>query len=142
MTKQFGEITAVRDLSFAVQPGEIVGLLGPNGSGKTTTLSLCVGLSRPTRGAVRVFGRDVGAARARVDDVGVLLDTPSLHLQLTARENLRYLTLLRGLERDDTDVALETVGLANAASRPVLASRRYSSSTWCSVGQWAWRLAS
>src|SRR5690348_15834945 len=66
LTKRFGSVTEVDDLAFAVAPGEIVGFLGPNGTGKTTTLAMLLGLLLPTSGRVHVLGLPMPAARLRI----------------------------------------------------------------------------
>jgi len=88
LTKRFGEFTAVDRVSFEVQPGEILGYLGPNGSGKTTTIRLLLGLLRPTSGRASVLGfdtaREAEAVRARV---GYMSQKFALYDELTAWEN-------------------------------------------------------
>ena len=98
LRKQFGETTAVDHLDLAVPRGSFFGLVGANGAGKTTALSMAVGLLRPDAG--RVFGVDVWAdpvAAKRI--IGVLPDGLALPERLTGRELLTYLGLLRGLDR-------------------------------------------
>jgi ABC-2 type transport system ATP-binding protein len=85
LTKSFGSVHAVRDVSIAVSPGETVALLGPNGAGKSTTIDMLLGLSAPDSGTVSIFGRtpteavDAGA-------IGAMLQTGSLIRDLSARE--------------------------------------------------------
>ena len=89
--RTFGDVVALEDLSFAVRPGQVVGLLGHNGAGKTTTIRLLNGLLAPTTGSVRTLGHDPAvdgpAIRART---GVLTETPSLDDRMTARESMRF----------------------------------------------------
>ncbi len=115
-------VQAVNGLDLAVQPGEIFGLLGPNGSGKSTTIKMILGLLRPTRGAVSVFGRpadDVAVKRR----IGYLPEESYLYRFLNARETLDYYGTLFRLPRRErrrrTDELLEMVGLRSAARRPV-----------------------
>ena len=98
LAKTYGEFTAVRDLSFTVQPGEVTGLVGPNGAGKTTTLRCCSGVIPPTRGTVRIRGIDlatdpVGAKR----QLAFLPDEPRLFEYLTVRQHLGFIARLYGV---------------------------------------------
>jgi ABC-2 type transport system ATP-binding protein len=87
----------VSDLTFRVEPGEIVALIGLNGAGKTTLLRLALGMLRPQRGTVRLFGHPLAAAPAEEwAQVGALTEEPAAYPELTARENLRLACLLRG----------------------------------------------
>jgi ABC-2 type transport system ATP-binding protein len=85
VSKRYGEVEALRDVSFAVAPGEIVALLGPNGAGKTTTISVMLGLRRPTGGTVSLLGMDPHDLRAR-SRCGVTLQESGVPLTLTVRE--------------------------------------------------------
>lgn len=115
-TKRFGAVEAVRDLDLAIEEGETIALIGPNGSGKTTTLKAALGLVRPTSGRVEVAGIDAGhrAARARLGYLPQRLTFPD---GCTAREALRLYARLRGAT-DDLDRLLARVGLEHAADRP------------------------
>ena len=98
LVKRFGGTVAVNDVSFAVGPSQVLGYLGPNGSGKTTTVNMLVGLLRPTRGHVRFDGRDiwddiVGYRRR----VGYVPEEPNLYPYLTGREYLELVGRLRGI---------------------------------------------
>jgi sodium transport system ATP-binding protein len=99
LAKRFGDVDAVRDVSFTAPDGRITGLLGPNGAGKTTTLRIISTLVSPTRGRVVVDGLDNAkeplAVRARI---GMLSDARGLYGRLTARENIAYYGALRGLD--------------------------------------------
>ena len=98
LSKRFGDVQAVREVSFVARDGAITGLLGPNGAGKTTTLRMIAALVAPTAGSASVDGVDCAAdplgARARM---GVLSDARGLYARLTARENITYYGALRGL---------------------------------------------
>ncbi len=90
-TKQYGDFTAVDDITLEVSPGEIFGFLGPNGAGKTTTIRVLAGLSLPTRGSVRVNGFDVVTQSVQAkSSVGYVPDRPYLYEKLTATELLRF----------------------------------------------------
>lgn len=97
--KSFGDVQAVRNVSFAAENGVITGLLGPNGAGKTTTLRMIYTLLRPDRGSVEVDGFDTVKERHKVlNQIGVLPDSKGLYPRLTARENIRYYGRLHGLK--------------------------------------------
>lgn len=113
LTRRFGDFVAVDGVSFGVSPGEIVGYLGPNGSGKTTTIRMLLGLLRPTSGRAIVLGYDVAtdpeAVRSRV---GYMSQRFALYDDLTARENLGFYGGVYGI-RDQVQIAqtLQRVGL-------------------------------
>jgi ABC-2 type transport system ATP-binding protein len=119
LTKRFGPVEAVRDLSFIVEPGRVTGFLGPNGAGKTTTLRTALGLVAPTDGEVTINGarHDQLAHPARV--VGALLDTGGFHNARTARAHLRIYTAAIGVPDRRADEVLALVGLTEAANRKV-----------------------
>ena len=98
LTKLYGTLEAVRDLSFGVASGEVLGLVGPNGAGKTTTLRSIVGIVRPTRGTIRVGGHDVThdpVAAKRL--LAFMPDEPHLFDYLTVEEHLRFTARLYGV---------------------------------------------
>src|SRR5215218_4849529 len=85
LTKRYGEIEAVRGVSFTVAPGEVFGFLGPNGAGKSTTINMLCTLARPTSGTARVHSFDVAAERDAVRrHIGLVCQDPTLDLLLTA----------------------------------------------------------
>jgi ABC-2 type transport system ATP-binding protein len=116
-------VHALDGLSFSVAAGEVYGLLGPNGSGKTTTFKIALGLLRPDAGSVSVLGHAPGTLAAR-RATGYLPEDSALLPFLTARESLRLHGALAGLSRAEsrrkTDELLEKVGLKQAADRRVL----------------------
>lgn len=124
LTKRYGNFVAVDSLNLAIAQGQVFGLLGPNGSGKTTTILMLLGLTEPTAGRVRVLGfdpvRQPLSVKARV---GYLPDQVGFYDELTARENLLYIARLNGLARAEAyrriDAAIERMGLSEAANRPV-----------------------
>ena len=107
LAKRFGDVAAVRDVSFAAADGAITGLLGPNGAGKTTTLRMISTLVAPTEGTALVDGIDTFdkplKVRARI---GMLSDARGLYGRLTARENIAYYGALRGLDPGHVDEAI------------------------------------
>ena len=108
LAKRFGEVQAVRQVSFTAPDGSITGLLGPNGAGKTTTLRMIATLVAPSRGSALVDGIDCVAeplaVRARL---GVLSDARGIYTRLTARENIAYYGALRGMTLAAVDQAIE-----------------------------------
>ena len=88
LTKRYGEVGAVDDLSFEVDQGTVVGFLGPNGAGKTTTLRMLLGLVTPTSGTARIDGRPYRALDAPVRHVGALLEASSFHPGRSARNRV------------------------------------------------------
>ncbi len=124
LTKHFGDLTAVRDLSFTVGDGEIFGILGPNGAGKTTSVRMLAGLIGPSDGSARINGMTLGPDSQRIRaTTGVLTEAPGLHDKLTARQNLGYYGRLYGLRganlRRAVDRYLAIVGLPDAGDRRV-----------------------
>ena len=113
LTKRYGARLAVDNLDLAVRQGEIFGFLGPNGSGKTTTIRLLLGLLRATSGGVRLNGRELAEARRTVlPQVGSMVEQPGFHPYLSGRDNLRSLCRLLSLPDRAADLALEKTGLA------------------------------
>ncbi len=119
LTKRYGDLLAVDDLTFDVQPGVVTGFLGPNGAGKSTTMRMMVGLDRPTSGSVRVNGRAPAAHAAPLHEVGALLEAKAVHPGRSARNHLRALALTCGIGRARVDQVLELVGLADVADKRV-----------------------
>jgi ABC-2 type transport system ATP-binding protein len=117
LTKRFGSIVAVDDLTFQLEAGTVTGFLGPNGAGKTTTLRMLLGLVRPTAGRALVFGAPYCAASAA--RVGAVLEADQFHPGRTGREHLITLALAAGLPAGRVDEVLELVELAPAGRRRV-----------------------
>lgn len=119
LTKQFGEQLAVEKVSIHVERGKIYGLLGRNGSGKTTTMSMIMGLVKPTSGEIHLFGEDYSKNQKQTyQRIGSIIETPGFYENLTGAENLRILARLRGMHRKDTiEYALSTVGLDKEAKK-------------------------
>ncbi|MFC7226401.1 ABC transporter ATP-binding protein [Salinirubellus salinus] len=117
LTKRFGDVHAVDDLSFEVERGEVFGFLGPNGAGKSTTINCLLDFTRPTSGSVSLFGLDaVGDSVAVRERTGSLLEGYGVYPSLTAREHVEHAVAVRDAS-DDPDELLERVGLLAAADR-------------------------
>ena len=122
LTKCFGSFTAISDVSFEVERGEIVGFLGPNGAGKTTTMRILGGVFPPTSGHAVVAGYDVVAEPLRARSVvGYFPERVSLYLDMTAREYLEYVAAMKGIARQrrraEIDRALDGCGVTHVAHR-------------------------
>ena len=120
LRKDFGEKTAVRDLTLSVPRGEVFGFLGPNGAGKTTSIKMFLGLAHPTAGGGRLLGEPLGNVRARAR-VGYLPEHFAFHEWLTGRELLRFhgrLLGLGGTALDDADRGASRAGRAPGRRRP------------------------
>jgi ABC-2 type transport system ATP-binding protein len=101
LTKNFGEVRAVRGVDFEVEAGEVFGFLGPNGAGKTTTINMLCTLARPTSGSACVAGYDVVSQRDQVRrNIGLVFQDPTLDGYLTAAQNLRLHAELYGVQRE------------------------------------------
>ena len=113
LTKKYGEQTSVSRLNLHVKKGRIYGLLGRNGAGKTTTMRMLLGLTAPTAGEVKVFGRPLkGNEKKLLPRIGCLIESPGFYPNLTGTENLRIFALLRGLKNPERiRSALELVNL-------------------------------
>jgi ABC-2 type transport system ATP-binding protein len=121
--KRYGEHDALRGVRFSVQSGEAVGYLGPNGAGKTTTLKILAGISRPTRGTVRVQGFDPSGDRARaMRRLGALVETPGVPPYLNGADLLEYVAKVKGVPAAERRLAgrraAEAVDVAEQLARP------------------------
>ncbi|MDR2567322.1 MAG: ABC transporter ATP-binding protein [Bifidobacteriaceae bacterium] len=119
LTKRFGSLTAVEDLSFEVEPGRVTGFLGPNGAGKTTTLRLALGLISPTQGAVTFDGKTYAAILKPGRQIGAALEASSFHPGRTALAHLKTLAPEVGVSDKRCLEVLELVGLKSDAKRRV-----------------------
>jgi len=119
LSKAFGPVRAVDDLTFTVTPGRVTGFLGPNGAGKTTTLRLLLGLATPDSGTATVGGRRYAAWPQPARHVGAALEAASFHPGRTARDHLRVYAPQVGVADGRCDEVLEIVGLSQAARRRV-----------------------
>jgi ABC-2 type transport system ATP-binding protein len=119
LTKRFGKLTAVEDLSFALQAGTITGFLGPNGAGKTTTLRMLLGLAAPTSGRALVFDRPYAQLDRPALRVGAVLEATDFHPGRSGRDHLRTLSQAVDLPDSRVDEVLRLVELDGAAKRRV-----------------------
>jgi ABC-2 type transport system ATP-binding protein len=119
LTKTFGRVTAVRDMTFTAPAGTITGFLGPNGSGKTTTLRMTLGLIRPAGGQALIGGMPYARLPHPRRQVGALLEATGFHPGRRARDHLRVLAAAERIPDRRVDEVLGQVGLAGAAGRRV-----------------------
>ena len=111
LTRRFGDLVAVNDLSFEVPAGRLVGFVGPNGSGKSTTIRVLLGLIAASSGTGTVLGEPIERPERFAGRVGALIENPAIVGSLSGRDNLRSLAALRGLPASRIDAVIETVGL-------------------------------
>ncbi len=110
----YGDVEAVKDLSFEVAPGEILGFLGPNGAGKSTTIKILTGQLTPKSGTAQVLGIDVSADDPVVQaQIGVCFEEKNLYESMSGKENLRFFASLFGIKDVDTEELLRRVSLAD-----------------------------
>lgn len=119
LTKAFGSVRAVDELSFTVEPGLITGFLGPNGAGKTTTLRMLLGLVTPDAGTATIGGLSYVAMSRPNDHVGAVLDAAGFHPARSGRDHLRVYCRVNGYPRQRADEVLDIVGLGGAGRRAV-----------------------
>jgi ABC-2 type transport system ATP-binding protein len=119
LTKTFGAVRAVTDLSFTVEPGRVTGFLGPNGAGKTTSLRMLLGLVRPTSGSATFGGIAYRDLPRPLATVGTALEASSFSPGRTARNHLAVYAAAAGIPRTRADEVLEFTGIAEAADRRV-----------------------
>jgi len=117
LTKRYGQVTAVDELSLQIEPGEIVAFLGPNGAGKTTTIDMMLGLGRPDEGTVRVYGKSPADAVAR-GEVSAVMQTGGLLKDFTVSETVRYTASLFAHSKPAAEV-MERAGISHIADRKV-----------------------
>ncbi len=119
LTKSFGSLIAVNNLTLAINEGEIFGLLGPNGSGKTTLMRMMVGLIKPSSGSATVLGHPV-SEKAHLAQLGYMTQAGALYGDLTVRENTEFFAAMcGGASKERIDEVLELVELTDRANSPV-----------------------
>lgn len=124
LTKSYGGITAIQNVSFHVKKGEVVGFLGPNGAGKSTTMKIITGYMAPTQGLAKVAGFDVFENPLEVKKrIGYLPETPPVYADMYVREYLRYVGQLKGVDKNqldkNIDMALEKTNLGSVQKRMI-----------------------
>jgi ABC-2 type transport system ATP-binding protein len=119
LTKQYGSVRAVDDLTFTVEPGKVTGFLGPNGAGKSTTMRMMLGLDRPTSGTATVRGSRYSDFPAPLREVGALLDAGAMHPGRTGRAHLRIAAHANGIPAARLEEVIDQVGLESAAGRRI-----------------------
>lgn len=119
LSKSFGRVVAVDDLSFVIPTGKVTGFLGPNGAGKSTTLRMILGLVHPDAGAASVLGRRFVELEDAARTVGALLDTEQFHPHRTGRNHLRVIAAAAGIADSRVGEVLDIVELTDVASRKV-----------------------
>ena len=120
LTKIYGEKRAADAISLHIKKGDVYGLIGRNGAGKTTILKMICGLSRPTSGSVTFLGKSGAEIASQMHKIGSLIEMPGLYLKLTAYQNLKIKCILCGKNEDAYIMSLlRQVGLEGAAKKPV-----------------------
>lgn len=119
LTKQYGDVRAVDDLTFDVEAGKVTGFLGPNGAGKSTTMRMMMGLDRPTEGTATINGRAYADLSAPLTEVGALLDAGAMHPGRTGRAHLRIAAYTNGIPQARVGEVIDQVGLGAASRRRI-----------------------
>ncbi|MDI6023050.1 ABC transporter ATP-binding protein [Leucobacter sp. UT-8R-CII-1-4] len=119
LTKRYGAKTAVNDISFSLQPGQVIGFLGPNGAGKSTTMRMLMGLDRPTSGSITVMGKPYAEHRNPLSVAGALLDAKGVHPGRSARSHLRALAATHSISDTRVNKVLELTGLESVAHKRI-----------------------
>lgn len=118
LTKRFGSLTAVDDLTVDIPTGGVVGLLGPNGAGKSTVIRMLLGLIRPSSGSGTVLGQPISHPESFLPRVGALIEAPTMYPKLSAERNLRSLARLAGVSDGRVAEVLHIVGLTGRERDP------------------------
>lgn len=119
LTKKFGKLKAVEDLTFEMPRGGVIAFVGPNGAGKSTTIRMLLGLIKPTGGNAEVLGHGICTPSAYLNKVGALIESPAFYPGLSGSNNLRALAKLGGFPTEQVPRVLETVGLTSRADDKV-----------------------
>ena len=121
VTKNYGDVEAVKGISFSIKKGELFGLIGPNGAGKTTLFKMLLGLIRPTSGSISVLGSDVSEVWSRKvrAHTGYLPENIAFYDHLTGLETLTFYASLKGAPRSEVAALLDLTGISAAAERKV-----------------------
>jgi len=121
LEKQYGEKYSVENLNLKVRPGCVYGFLGPNGAGKSTTMKMLLGLVKPTKGEIRMFGKAVceGSRMDVLRHTGSLIESPSYYGHLNGRENLEIVQTLKAVPKEEIDDVLNIVRLERQQKKKV-----------------------
>ena len=119
LTKEYGQVRAVDDLTFTVEPGVVTGFLGPNGAGKSTTMRMILGLDTPTAGTALIDGSPYRSLPNPLNKVGALLDAKAIHPNRSARNALLWQAQASGIDTSRVDAVLDLVGLTSVAGKKV-----------------------
>ncbi len=120
LTKSYGDFNAVNNLEIKVPVSKVYGFLGRNGSGKTTTIRMIMGLIKPDKGHVKIFGQEINRNRSKyLADIGAIIETPGFYENLSAYENLEITAKMFDTQKSRIQESLEIVGLSNIGDRPV-----------------------
>ncbi|UQD51136.1 bacitracin ABC transporter ATP-binding protein [Bacillus methanolicus] len=120
LSKKFGSFTAVDNIDLSVPKGKIYGFLGPNGAGKSTTIRMLLGLIKPSKGSVHLFGKPIDTNRMEIlKKVGSLVETPSYYGHLTAYENLEITRKILEVDKKEIDRVLDIVKLSDVKNKLV-----------------------
>lgn len=112
LRKKIGKAEIIKDISFAIHQGEIFGFLGPNGSGKTTTIKMLVDLISMDNGTIKILGYDIKKNReAALEHIGAVVENPELYSYLSGYENLMQIARIRGISKDRIEEVIQLVGL-------------------------------
>ena len=120
LTKSYDDFNAVNNLEIKVPVSKVYGFLGRNGSGKTTTIRMIMGLIKPDKGQVKIFGQEMSRNRSKyLADIGAIIETPGFYENLSAYENLEITAKMFNTQKSRIQEALKIVGLSNIRDRPV-----------------------
>lgn len=120
VTKKYKNISVVDDVSITLEKGKIYGLIGPNGSGKTTTIKMMLGMIKPTKGIVKVFGKEIRLSREEIlKNIGALVEGPAFYGDLNAYDNMRIVALMKNVSTEKIRPILETMGLEKTQNKKV-----------------------
>ncbi|GIN73102.1 ABC transporter ATP-binding protein [Bacillus sp. J14TS2] len=118
LTKKYKKHISVNGINLRIERGQIYGFLGPNGAGKTTTIRMLLGLIKPTKGSIEIFGQNLNKNRLQIlQRIGSLVESPTYYGNLTGRENLEVVRRLRDLPEKRVNEVLETVRLTKVSNR-------------------------
>lgn len=121
LTKTYGKKNAVEDISIHIRPGQIYGLIGRNGAGKTTVMRMLSGLSNPSKGSITLFGKQGAEAQKERRKIGVLIEHPGIYSNMSAYKNLKIKAIAMGCDTKGSYVEelLKLIGLENTGTKPV-----------------------